>query len=242
MSRVHVLGVEFTAMRVAPFGRVWRDGRTVQCVLPSSSFGPFNCAYGLDCDPARLDRILARFATHGVAPRVEVVASAMRPGVARLLAERGLRPASERVLLQRALAEPVPVELSVERVDARSFDRFHDVDRAAGGNPQDRPARAFRHWLELDGWHLFLARAGGDDVGAATLFVRGSLAWLASAATLPRFRGQGVQRALIAARINAALRLGARSIAARTEPDTTSLRNLWRAGLRHVETALIHEA
>ncbi len=238
MSRgVARVGLEYTLQRVAGFGDVVHDGPVVQLLTPTSSFGPFNCAYGYDGNLPRLDRVLARFAERGCAPRVEVSDRAPTGPVVAGFDARNLVVTGERVVLAAPIRELVGGEgprISVERVTAASFDRFHQVDQASGGNPQALPADAFRHWTTLPGWHLFLARDDGIDVAAGVLFVEDDTAWLASAATLHAHRRRGAQRALMAARVAYARELGATRVGARTEPEGPSIRNLISAGLRPV--------
>lgn len=246
MSRsVGRVGLDYTLQRVEGFGEVVHDGPVVQLLTPTSSFGPFNCAYGYDGDSNRLDRVLARFAERGCAPRVEISLQDPPEAVRSGLETRRLGATGQRVVLAAAIDDfvgAVGPRLSVERVTAGTFDRFHEVDQASGGNPQVLPADAFRHWTTLPGWHLFLARDDGVDVAAGVLFVQSDTAWLASAATLAAHRRRGAQQALMAARVAYARELGATQVGARTEPVGPSFRNLIRAGLRPVEFVTIFTA
>jgi GNAT superfamily N-acetyltransferase len=85
------------------------------------------------------------------------------------------------------------------------------------------------------GWHTYAAWHGDRIIATASLQVRGSTARLLGGTTLPEYRGQGVQTALIAARVQAARAAGCRWLVAETGaegPDghNSSLRNLRRAG------------
>jgi len=77
---------------------------------------------------------------------------------------------------------------------------------------------------------FFAAELGGQPVAAAAFSVFGNLALLFSAATLPTFRGQGAQTALLAARLHAAHEAGATVAAVMTTPGSASERNVQRAG------------
>jgi GNAT superfamily N-acetyltransferase len=84
--------------------------------------------------------------------------------------------------------------------------------------------------------HSFLARQNGTVVGGATLVIREGLAFLRTASTLPQFRGRGVQRALIRARLAFALEQGCDFALASTDVvPSTSSRNLEREGFVRVE-------
>ncbi|MEN0062156.1 MAG: GNAT family N-acetyltransferase [Myxococcota bacterium] len=213
----------------------------VQCLMRGATFGLFNAAFGVRDEDAQIDRALARFAAIDVTPRFEVLERDLTPSLERRFQVRGLEPRGRRTLLRGQVApgEPLPSDIVVERIHASSFDRFYATDIAAGGNPEVRTAQAFRHWVDLEGWHLFLARMGPEAVGTAILFAHGGLGYLASAATRPEFRGRGVQRALISARRKVAQNLGLTTLGARTEPDSISERNLQRAGLEAVASVLV---
>jgi GNAT superfamily N-acetyltransferase len=89
--------------------------------------------------------------------------------------------------------------------------------------------------MGLDGWDYFVAEAEHAVVAASAIYSRGEDGYLAFAATLPRARKQGCQRALMAARLESAERLGCRQVFTETgmpvegEPNS-SYRNLLRVG------------
>ena len=60
------------------------------------------------------------------------------------------------------------------------------------------------------GWRCFVAFAAGQAVGAGALFVEGEYAWLGIGAVKAEARNRGAHRALLASRIEAARRDGAR--------------------------------
>jgi GNAT superfamily N-acetyltransferase len=83
---------------------------------------------------------------------------------------------------------------------------------------------------------LFVARRAGAIAATAALALldtrAGPVAHLFLASTLPAERGQGVQRALLAHRLQRARALGARLATVAARPGSTSARNTERAGLR----------
>lgn len=87
-------------------------------------------------------------------------------------------------------------------------------------------------WARFEGWHLYLATVDGKPAAAAVLVVRGGIGLLASAATVPAFRGRGCQTALIRRRIADAAEAGCELIAGEAAFASTSQRNMEREGLR----------
>jgi MOSC domain-containing protein YiiM/GNAT superfamily N-acetyltransferase len=79
---------------------------------------------------------------------------------------------------------------------------------------------------------LFIAEINGEPVGNGSLHISAKTGWLRGALVSPQARGRGIQRALIAARIRAALEAGCDLVGASAEPGEVSARNLERMGLR----------
>lgn len=67
-------------------------------------------------------------------------------------------------------------------------------------------------WIEdsLPGTMRFVAEIAGERVGMASMAVREGVAYLATCGVLPRYRGRGVQQAMIRARLAAAHAAGCR--------------------------------
>jgi MOSC domain-containing protein YiiM/GNAT superfamily N-acetyltransferase len=81
---------------------------------------------------------------------------------------------------------------------------------------------------------LFLAELDGVAVGIGSLHVSAGTGWLRGALVAPDARGRGIQRAIIAARIRAAIDAGCDLVGAQADPDEVSARNLERMGLRRL--------
>lgn len=82
--------------------------------------------------------------------------------------------------------------------------------------------------------HRFIGEIDGRPVASGALHTHHAVGYLRSGAVLPAFRGRGIQRAMIEARIAHAARLGCDLVGSIAEVDTTSVRNLDRVGMRTV--------
>ncbi len=90
------------------------------------------------------------------------------------------------------------------------------------------------------GWRCFVARADGVAAAYGALFIAGNgVGVCAAAATLPPFRGRGLQTALLRARIAAAAHAGCDLVVAQATPGSTSQRNMQRVGLALAYTSVI---
>ena len=87
--------------------------------------------------------------------------------------------------------------------------------------------------------HAFLASVDGAAVGCGFLQVADGVAWLGGAATLPEWRGRGVQAALVDHRLRLAARLGADLAGVTAVPAGASARNVRRLGFVPVDTQVV---
>ena len=87
----------------------------------------------------------------------------------------------------------------------------------------------------------YLARVDGRVAGGATLALRGTVAGLFGASTLPDFRKRGVQTALLAARLRRAAEAGCEMAVSLAQPGSVSQRNIMRQGFRVLYTRVKFE-
>ncbi len=78
----------------------------------------------------------------------------------------------------------------------------------------------------------FIASVGGDDAGTGELVLTDRVAGCYSGTVAERFRGRGIQKALIAARVRDGLARGRRIFISQTNPDSPSGHNLHDLGFR----------
>jgi MOSC domain-containing protein YiiM/GNAT superfamily N-acetyltransferase len=81
---------------------------------------------------------------------------------------------------------------------------------------------------------LFIAELNGEPVANGSLHVSAHTGWLRGALVAPAARGRGIQRALIAARVRAAVEAGCDLVGASAEPTEISARNLEQMGMRRL--------
>ena len=78
----------------------------------------------------------------------------------------------------------------------------------------------------------FIASADGEDAGTGELLLTDRVAGCYSGSVLEKFRGRGIQKALIAARVREGLARGRRIFISQTDPDSPSGHNLHEVGFR----------
>ena len=198
---------------------------------------PLSQALGLlgEMSAADLDRIEELL---GPPWRIELTPHA-HPALPRLLGERGYRIDEWHQMLARPLEtawpeEPPGVDVSLlGPADADVWARLVVASFQEKDDAPDGDARLVLPATGAEGVACFIARVDGHTAGGATAFVSSLRATvLAGAGVLPRFRGLGVQRALIAARLRYAKEMGADVAASSTLPNSLSQKNLERFGFR----------
>ena len=88
------------------------------------------------------------------------------------------------------------------------------------------------------GARLFLAWRDGAPIGGGAIEIHDGMAALMAAETLPAFRRQGVQTALLRARLAAAVEAGCDVAMVHTRPGAASQRNVLRAGFQVAYTVV----
>ena len=98
-----------------------------------------------------------------------------------------------------------------------------------------------KHFAMVRGTECYLASIDGRIVGGATLAIRGKIAGLFGASTLPDFRKRGVQTALLKLRLRRAAQLGRALAMSIALPGSISQRNMARAGFQTLYTRVKFE-
>jgi GNAT superfamily N-acetyltransferase len=210
---------------------------------------PLNKIAGLGFAPLRLDELAAaedRLRVRGCPVQVEL-SSLADPVVGQALTRRGYvlmgveqvlgRPITEadaEVTLPEgvAVAESPPADiegwlytlttgfLSPDGQGVPSHETFE----------QETLTRSMRDFVRTDGMIRLSASVGGQAAGGASMRLTDGIAQLCGAATLPAARRQGVQTALLTARLALAAQAGAELAVITTMPGSRSAHNAQRRG------------
>jgi GNAT superfamily N-acetyltransferase len=216
------------------------DGVTLTAVRehPSSSMLERAVGVGIEtpADEETLEAICEWFDERGTDLFVPLAPGARPDELADWLARRGFEPAWAWMKFLRGV-DPLPEEserVRVEPAGPEQADEFGRIVATVFAMPEFTAG-----WLAAlvgrPGWTIHLAWDGRTAAGAAALYVEDRAGYLGFGAVLPEHRGKGAQRALLAARIRAAAKLGCGLLVTETgarvpgKPDF-SYRNILRAG------------
>jgi GNAT superfamily N-acetyltransferase len=223
---------------------------------------PFNKVAGLGFGrmpgAAALGEIEQAFTTCGAAVQIEL-AHLADPAFAALLTGRGYRLTSFENVLGMALAD-APRRVMPPRVEVRSsgddeFEAWVDVvaDGFAHPDTQGVPsheefppeviARAERD-VAAAGVKRYVALLDGVFAGGGSLRTEAGIGQLTGAATAPAHRRQGVQTALLSARLADAAAAGCDIAVVTTQPGSKSQQNVQRQGfdLLYTRAVLVRQA
>lgn len=175
---------------------------------------------------AVIDATLAEYAAEGLRFKW-VVSPDCRPlDLARRLASRGML-ARRCVVMAADLADLRPEsspDVTVERVESANVDAYAAVSASGWGMPA-QPLADYQRLVLADTsgrHHGWLARIDGEPVGSANHAVFERSAYLMGGVVLPAWRGRGVYRSLIAARLAQISAAGVRLVTILAIADTSA--------------------
>ena len=239
------VGVAFaeTRQRLEPaHGSAWCELGGASVVYDGAS-SAMTQTFGLGLhEPATdsvLDAIEAFFTARGADTHHEVSPLAGVETTARLVA-RGYTPIEMSSVLVQALAarawsDPPPSAARVREVAPGEAPAFIAASIAGWAMPPEL-APVLRGFITIASVNPALVNLVVEQDGAiiatGSLGIRGDVALLAGASTVPTARGRGAQALLLSARLAEAARRGCRLAMMAAEPGSTSQRNGERNGFR----------
>lgn len=213
--------------------------------------------FGGPVDEAELAAIEEAFASRGTPLQVELSCMA-DPSIGRMLTGRGYLLVGFENVLGRALdpREPPPAlggepPLVVSTSHADELPLWLDTVVTGFATPdgqgvasheefpRDALEQAVGDMAAADGFLRYLARRGDAVMGGASMRTWEGVAQLCGAATLPAHRLQGVQTALLGARLHAAAQAGCTLAVVTTLPGSRSQHNVQRRGFSLLYTRAI---
>jgi GNAT superfamily N-acetyltransferase len=205
---------------------------------------PLTHAVGIGLDgpvsAAELDRLEDFYRSRGARPAIDLCPLADQ-GLLPQLASRGYRLTDfNNVLARRVTGVEMTLTPRVRRTCPNEVDLWSHTVGCGFFEVADLTTEEMevgRAICAMPGAQTYLASSEtGAPAGGGALAIHGGLATLFADSTLPGFRRQGIQRELIAARLNEALVESCDLAMASTQPGSVSQRNYERAGFQVVYT------
>jgi GNAT superfamily N-acetyltransferase len=214
---------------------------------------PLNKAVGLgmyrSVTQAHLERVERFYRSRNAAPRVSVCPLA-DPSLIELLKADGYRLEMFYSVLVRSLAEggragiPMPAQTNLQITQATPEEADLWIRTTGQGfTGQEIPPQEDTVILSPNFYAAnatcFLAWIDGQPAGGGGMYIHEGVAEFGGASTRPAFRRQGVQTALLRARMDAARKAGCDLALVVTAPGEDSQRNVERAGFRLAYTKVV---
>ncbi|MVO98500.1 GNAT family N-acetyltransferase [Paenibacillus lutrae] len=200
----------------------------------------FNTVKGLGPDDLdELDPLLAFYKERGRICTFELIPGKTNAAVTRALAERGYFQEGFHSCLY-GLPEPtapvLPPYLRIEPVTGRGQFELYGALHCAGTGMDPGGTQHFIDnnivLFDRPGWRFFLGYIDGQPAGVGVMHIDGEVASCTLAATLPEFRGRGLQTAMLQTRMHEAAKAGCRIVAAQADFGSASQNNMERLGMR----------
>jgi GNAT superfamily N-acetyltransferase len=222
-----------------PVGIAYREieGGAVALMARHLPVPDFNSVVGLRAGHEQhVEPLVAWYRENGVRGRFEAVPGLADVALCRELARLGYFHSGFHTSLI-CEADPTPPaagHIAIEQVeDTAVLETFLETHAAGWKIPDSQGFKAnVRGWLNEPGWSLYLARLDGKPAATGILYVHDKVGYCADAATVPAFRGRGLQAALLRRRIADASAAGVDFVCSGAAYLSTSHRNMERAGMR----------
>jgi len=146
--------------------------------------------------------------------------------------------------VEKAAAADLPVGVEIQKAGEGEIDLW--TLTVSQGFAEHYPVTQellgiMRMFAEGKNTECYFARVDGKIAGGATVALRGRIAGLFGASTLPAFRNRGVQTALLEARMQRAAERGCELAMSIALPGSASQRNITRQGFRTLYTRVKFE-
>lgn len=210
--------------------------------LYSGAGSPVNQALGVGLDgPVETVAFeaLERFFFDRGEPAIYEICPFSDPSLLPLLAERGYRMTELSQVLFRPIADyvpqPHPAGLEVSRAEPQEALLWSQIVASGFFEGEEPPADVvgiMAGMASAASTSAWIVRCDGISAGGGSVQQAEGVALFAGQSTLPRYRGRGIQSALIRDGLEYAKTCGADLAAAMTLPGSGSQRNFERAGFR----------
>ncbi|MDQ0059841.1 GNAT family N-acetyltransferase [Paenibacillus harenae] len=219
---------------------IWQTGHTTCYYSETMPWASFNTVKGFRGeDIEHLDSILEFYESRGRNAHFELIPSFVDQMLMRTLSERGLYQSGFHASMY---ATPVlqtnekdDAAIRIRMIEADEFEVYARIHCRSTGLPNDGiPHVAGNNKVLYDraGWFFYLASIENEPAAVGVMHVSNRIASFTFAATLPEYRGKGLQGRLLSERIHAAAQQKCELAVAQCAFLSQSHRNMEKAGMR----------
>ncbi|WP_213621524.1 GNAT family N-acetyltransferase [Paenibacillus sp. J22TS3] len=215
-------------------------GQAVCYYSRSMPWGSFNTVKGITgAEVELIDSILEFYQARERNIQLEIVPGLADQEILKRLYDHGLYPAGYHTSLYMNPADLTGLHenprIRVEELTEDQFDLYAAIHCRSFGLPEEGIPPVAANNIVLyprPGWKFYLAYMDEIPAAAGVMYIKGDVASLTLAATLPEFRNQGLQGSLLRARIREAARSGCRLVVGQCAFLSQSHRNMEQSGMK----------
>ncbi|MGZ9584475.1 GNAT family N-acetyltransferase [Paenibacillus marinisediminis] len=218
---------------------VARFGHTICLYSRTMPWPAFNTVKGLcSADLEHLDSIIEFYRSRNRKIQFELVPGLADHHVLKSLADRGFYQSGYHASLYR---EPIEFSLepnehiTVRELQEDELELYAAIHCRGFGLGDDGIASVAQNNIVLflqDQWKYYVAEWNGEPAAVGVMYINNGIASLTSAATLPQYRNNGLQRRLLMRRIEEAYRHHCVMVVSQCALSTQSHRNMEHVGMR----------
>jgi len=215
-------------------------GKTTAHYINTMPWGIFNSVKGLsDKDIDFLGDIIQFYKDRNRTFQIDLNPVNCSPKLFESLTKHGLYQSGFHSVLyglpkQEAPTLPSNIEI-VEITSKENFDAYAEIHCLGAGMSLSDKHHFINNNIGLlnrPGWKLFLAYLSGIPAGVGVMHISNNIASCTLAATIPEYRNNGLQSALLHRRMYEAFKAGCQLVAAQASFGSTSQNNMERAGFQ----------
>lgn len=215
-------------------------GHAVCLYSKSMPWPSFNTVKGIRSeDIPYIDDMLHFYQSRDRKFQIEVVPSLVDQQILKALADRGMYQSgfhTSMYINPGSLTDEFHgTAIDIKTLEQDEFEKYATVHCLATGLPQEGiPAVARNNEVLYDrpGWGVFMAYVNGNPAAVGVMYIKDDISSLTFAATLPEYRRQGLQQALIRRRIVEAASQNCRLAVSQCSFLSPSHRNMERACMK----------
>ncbi|MZQ86342.1 GNAT family N-acetyltransferase [Paenibacillus sp. 5J-6] len=214
-------------------------GHSTAFYIKTMPWGTFNTVKGITLDDSDLlDEIIDFYHKRDRQCQFEIIPSKSSPELFQRLASKGFYQNAFHTSmygLPNFVSPTYPANLRIREIEENEFElygKLHCLGSGLAESGAKYVAANNQILFGRSGWRFFIGFINETAAGVAVMHINNGIASMTFAATLPAYRGQGLQSAFIHKRMHEAALENCELVVSQCAYASTSQNNMERAGMR----------
>lgn len=192
-------------------------------------------------DIGHLETILSTYSNHGIDPFFEMTPNNINESVSKALNEEGFINIEQLVYMENEDLKTTTISADIEIVEVteENAEDFIELIRLSnqGMTLGEDVIERKKHYFYEPNFHNYIAYIGEEVAGMGSLFISENEGYIANGYTFEKLRGFGCQKALLAHRVNEAVKFGIHVLYTDVAFGSISHNNMKKLGFSDVYTS-----